>query len=246
MCLTVTMAAVLRPEVLERTLDSLHHYVLGPWGGPTRLVLNVDPVGAGTPAEVVAVARQWFADVVVHHPERGSLNAAMAWLYVQPKDGDVFLHCEDDVEFQRPVDLAAMLDAMARVPDLAYLQFPRRGFRDGDITSDHNLAHEWAGIGYGFHWRTGKYAMSFGPGLVRSIFAEVAGPLITPTPDPEVQFHLKNEDLMAWTSRWRYGTWAQPGDERAVRDIGKPARAAGGWEKFVSEHGTTWQKEGGA
>ena len=240
--LDIAMPAVLRVSVLEQTLESLrwHVDVDTGWWGP-RLFLHIDCVGPDTPAEVCTLARYYCDQCIARVNAEPSLNKAMKWLWSQDL-ADIFLHCEDDVLFTRDFDLDPMFDVMAAHPKMAYLAIPRRGFRPGDITSDHNLTHV-PDAGGEFHWREGKYRLSFGPGLVRREFAQRAAELIQVNGmDPEIQFHFQNPELQAWTDGWKFATFARAGDTRAVRDIGKSVRVAGGWVKTVAATGTTWTK----
>ena len=238
--LDIAMPAVLRVSVLEQTLESFHWYV-DTWRRNLRLFLHIDCVGPDTPAEVCTLARYYCDQCIARVNAEPSLNRAMKWLWSQDL-ADIFLHCEDDVLFTRDFDLDPMFDVMAAHPEMAYLAIPRRGFRPGDITSDHNLTHV-PDAGGEFHWREGKYRLSFGPGLVRREFAQRAAELIQVNGvDPEIQFHFQNPELQAWTDGWKFATFARAGDTRAVRDIGKPVRVAGGWVKTVAATGTTWTK----
>jgi len=240
--LDIAMPAVLRVSVLEQTLESLrwHVDVDTGWWGP-RLFLHIDCVGPDTPAEVCTLARYYCDQCIARVNAEPSLNKAMKWLWSQDL-ADIFLHCEDDVLFTRDLDLDPMFALMAAHPEMAYLAIPRRGFRPGDITSDHNLTHV-PDAGGEFHWREGKYRLSFGPGLVRREFAQRAAELIQVNGvDPEIQFHFQNPELQAWTDGWKFATFAKVGDTRAVRDIGKSVRVAGGWVKTVAATGTTWTK----
>ena len=236
----ITMPAVLRASVLARTLKSFERYVHLGARDPV-LFLHIDCVGPSTPGEVHTVASGAFASCMSRVNSEPTLNAAMKWLWSQDL-GEVFLHCEDDAEFTRAIDLDAMFAIMAAHPDMAYLAIPRRDFWEGGNASDQNLEHRPDPSGQ-FHWRHGKYRVSFGPGLVRRTFAQRAAELIEINDvDPEIQFHAKNDTLQAWVEKWTYATFAKPGDGRAVRDIGRAVRNNGGWVKNVGPRGTTWAK----
>jgi len=242
MRLDIAMPAVQRPLPFGLTLYSLCHHVLPEDNSRCRLVVNIDPVGPGTFAEMMAAIGGCFNWIEAHQPAgEPSLNRAVCWVWRRVQT-PVFLHVEDDVEFLRPIDLQAMLACMEREKDLAYLAIPRRGFRPGDITSNKALKHTWEKDS-GYHERTGQYAMSFGPGLMRTEFVKAAAALIQPTPDPEIQFHQHNLRLQTLASKWRYATWAKPDDPPAVRDTGRMVRLQCGWKKQVTEvDGTRWVK----
>ena len=65
--------------------------------------------------------------------------------------------------------------------------------------------------------------------------------MIKDHPDPEVQFHVGNKDLMAWAEEWRYATYGAPTDEHVLHDIGRTHRNQG-WTKVVTDRGTTWKR----
>jgi len=243
MRLDITMPAVLRPAILEQTLDSLLWHVRA-GARELRLFLHIDEVGPGSLIEMRALAEDQVTQCITHVNTEPSLNVAMKWLWSQDLE-PIFLHCEDDVLFTCDIDLEPMFELMEAYPHMAYLAIPRRGFHEGDITSDHNLQH-WLDVRGAFHWRAGKYRLSFGPGLVRREFAQRAAELIQCNAvDPEIQFHHRNAELQAWTDEWTFATFARVGDARAVRDIGKEGRSAGGWVKSVQPTGTTWIRQEG-
>lgn len=232
----ITIPAVRRATVLRATVRSMLSNLDGLLTRDLQVFCNIDPVGDSPLNDVLSVFTDNFSNCITKSNQSfGSLNYAIKWLWAQPRE-EIFLHIEDDVEFVRHVNLDAMMAIMLTHPEMAYLQIPRSPLTGQE--SSHLIQHEYTNDG--FCWRQGKYRMSFGPGLVRRDFARKAAELIKPHPDPEIQFHMKNEALQEWESQWEYATFGSIGDVKAVSDTGRVYRN-NRWKKVVTQLGTTWK-----
>lgn len=234
----ITMPAVRRPEILAQTLDSIGSYLLPNLSG-FRLIINVDPVGSGTTEDVLDVARQHFdGRVIANTPERGSLNAALRWIWTHAKSHKI-LYWEDDVEITRPIDFDELCKALDRDFGMAYMQIPWESFETPSDRNTRGVQHEDRGDGVFI--RKGQYRMSLQPALMRRTFARHAATLLHDDADPEVQFHKDNPELQAYCDRWRFGSFAKPGDPRALRDIGRQGRPDHAYKKIdFGKGGTSW------
>lgn len=109
--LDVTMPATVRPEIVRRTLGSLHKHIQ--WSGPRRLVMNIDPAPEGADVSTMfdllaEEAPRWNA-LRVNIADTPSFTRAVRWCWRNTAADWVF-HLEDDWEFLQEIDLTQWLN----------------------------------------------------------------------------------------------------------------------------------------
>lgn len=232
----VTVPAVLRPEVLRHSLQTMCEGLLTD-RDRYRLLINIDPVGDGTVDDMMAVCREYFGDVLANVPAVGSLNNALKWLWSTATSEYVF-YTEDDIRLERPIDIDKMVMILNGNSKLAYLQVPHYPLVGRN--ADWKFIQHTYQDGAGWFKRIGDYKFALQPALIRRAFVRRAAGLINCATDPEIQFHNKNPKLAALVAEWEYGTYGKPGDVKACQDFGTSRKRGSMWYKHVGENGTSW------
>jgi len=97
----VVTTAIRRPEILDLAYRSYFN------GGildlpKLRIILNIDPIGAGSEEEMVSIAKSYSDEVVVNSPENSNFANAINWCWSQVESKH-FLHLEDDWLLTNPI-----------------------------------------------------------------------------------------------------------------------------------------------
>ena len=88
--------ATCRPAIIRRTYQSFVDKLSGIDYKNSTLYLNVDPLPSGQdPAETVAMAKEFFGNVVVRMPETANFCVALKWGFSQVT-GSHFFYLQDD------------------------------------------------------------------------------------------------------------------------------------------------------
>lgn len=212
------MTATLRPELVDRTLDSFQQNMTNFDMKSSTLYINVDPAPSNSsikPREVVDVARKYFGVVLENIPEQPNFCSAIKWLWDQG-DGYI-LHFEDDWELFLTVDLQVMLA----------------------IIQDKNL-YQLRLTKYLKKSATKKYGLS--PCLVDPLFRQIVSQNLDRTMNPERQ--LLNVHQWGLKNHCSETIEAYPKGQIVIRDIGREWREDRGLNKHVDEnHFITWNKQ---
>jgi len=241
----ITTTATLRPRLLRQTYTSFRDRMFeGSFEG-CRLYLNVDPVGeAGvTQDDVVAVAREFFDDVVTRCPDAPSVPQAWCWLFNVVSDHFVF-NLEDDWIMTQNCRISDLTAIMSREPNLALLRLTR--FAAGEES-----CRQWnkSFIRHGDYYECpeevqGMLGFSGNPSLIRGDFLRGVGQWLVPWGCPEKQIKrfvhpiaanrdhvtrfIQQQIMHVILEQWTYGVYTKPGWENVVADAG------GDWRK---DHG---------
>jgi hypothetical protein len=129
--LVVTMPALYRPEVLATTLWSFERGLFRQFSRRT-LILNVDPLGVAPDAledkknQILALAYQYFDNVIARFPSEASFPGAVQWLWQQALTmNQCFLHLEDDWILNRSVPVHKVLGLLSQ-PNVASVRLQRQ------------------------------------------------------------------------------------------------------------------------
>jgi len=129
--LVVAMPALYRPELLATTLWSFDRGLFSGFSRRT-LLLNVDPLGVDASllptkkSEILALAHQYFDEVIARFTEKPSFSLAVQWIWQQAIQKETFfLYLEDDWILNRPVPVQRVLDLLAQ-PGVASLRLQRQ------------------------------------------------------------------------------------------------------------------------
>jgi len=243
----ILIPTCLRPEVLDRTLDSFRRFLFtDPVLDiiPVGIHLNVDPVGpCPRPREVKETVQRHFPRLLSwRFADEPSFPVAFASLWQAASGHNPVFYLEDDWELLRPVDLAHMLAILEMNPDLAGLRLPWKPTEAARMKN-------WR---YFFPWNGEFFACPADlrravgfcghPGLFRGEFVARCAPHLDTTRNPEKQFHHGSPALMAEVDRWQFGVFARPNELPAIRDIGRAWMVEHGFRKAGSKaHFTHWE-----
>lgn len=226
--LDVTLTAVLRPEVLDRTLAS---FTANMDLADSRLIMNVDPVGDGNYLDVLAVAKKHFLEVEARFPDKPSFPLAVMWCWEQVQT-DIFLHLEDDWVLDKLVSVDRALGVFREYPRLADLRLPAYWFMQNFVLDTDGCPttrpwHYEPRLGVCFA-EGRKPSFSLNPSFRRADFVKGALPMMDAQKNPEKQFKWGNPPLKKWCREWRHGLY---GCETVMHDIGRAWLLESEWRK---------------
>lgn len=234
----ITMTAVVRPKILEGTLQNILKYVVKKRDG-FRLIINIDPIGEKIkPKKLVHIARNYFEDVIYNIPEKPSFPKAVKWVWSQV-EAPFALHWEDDVDILREIDVDDMIRILSKYDDLSTLRLYK--FNMPRKNAVRTFSCRWAYNKDGFYiasdWRK---QFGLNPILIKSEFVKEAVGRMVDTINPEKQFRASQKFMVPLIKKWKYGLYCKPGD-RAIINGKKGQR----WKNKQSLHkpkGTTFLK----
>ena len=102
--LDVCITAIRRPETLDLTLRSFSKRLKH--APPFRIILNIDPLGDGSSADVIDCASQFSRHVCVRVAEQACFSSAVNWVWSNVRS-ETFLHLEDDWILKKELDYRA-------------------------------------------------------------------------------------------------------------------------------------------
>ncbi|MBW1998579.1 MAG: glycosyltransferase family 2 protein [Deltaproteobacteria bacterium] len=222
----ILMTATKRPEIIERTLRSFKANLFR--NIPTKVIVNIDPVGPGTTKDVLDVIGEYFRVKSVNLPEVPHFGKAFKWVWSQA-EADLCFWLEDDWELIRPLSLLDMMEVMFETPDLASLRLNWKPTK------------QWAMKNWKFYFlwvQVNKSGFFECPRNVRKCAQWVDANL-----NPEKQFHNGNEKLIREVLKWRYGVYGGQNQPPSVRDIGREWMISHGYRKKANKAWfTQWEE----
>lgn len=236
----ITMVAVIRPGLMQRTLKTVVKNIVRGNQDRFRLILNVDPIGEKVkPEKVVKVAKQYFENVVYRVAKEPSFAKAVKWVW-KTSDTPFIFHIEDDWDITRTIDVNHMIEIMQRYPDLSSLRLYK-----------YKTPKKYTFLTFGCRWRyypegfyiADKWQKQFGlnPIFIRREFIDEALPRMRDDVNPEKQFRDTQKYMRPIISKWKYGLYTKPGDPILALDTGTKWRSK---TKFVKPKGKpflTWE-----
>jgi len=220
--LDVTITATLRPELLERTLQSFRESVNSSWG--FRCLLNVDPVGGGSLDQLTRTAQAHFDHIVIRTPKKADWLNAIKWLWMRVKS-PVFFHLEDDWVFNRPVSADSVVDIFEQEKKLGYLCLRKKSIKAG---AEQQIGNEWITYRKRVHGqRLGLQPSFWRRRLARDIVALLPE---TTRRSPE-KLMREGECCEAAVMQWKDADYGKINTEPWVTDIGREWRAERGLKR---------------
>lgn len=223
MVIDVTMTAVLRPKIVERTCASFQRHLFR--HAPTRLIANIDGVGENVhPMDQAKLMKSYFSDIKYRFARECSFPKAFCWTW-RRTESEFFFNLEDDWELLKSISLSAMVATMDRIPDLAILRlsmfnagtdsmktwnkFIPYNAKDGFFECPEEIRHR---VGFCGH-----------PSLIRKEWADQMMVYLDDKRNPEKQMQLCHPEspIGLQLRKWRYGIWAVPNEPASIRDIGR-------------------------
>lgn len=266
----ITMTAVLRPAIVEETLNSIVERICKGQVDRFTLIINVDPVGEKISQEdVVEMARQYFPFVRARRPAKPSFPLAVKWLWSQVTT-PFFFNMEDDFKIVKDIDVDHMVSIMADRSKLGSLRFcrgwvklvRRKGYRrkqwstpidDMDGKTIVRGRCDWPYRKEGFYLSPGGAGQfSMNPSLMRTQFIRPIIPYLENglSPErvlmmspmlPEMWSEEKVLELEDYISLWEVAMYAVP---LVLEDLGRLWRRKHGFRKPKGRGGIgeTWEK----
>lgn len=210
--LDVVMTVVIRPEVLNITLNSFKIKLLDQFN--VRLIVNVDPIGQDdcSQNEVVNLCKKYFPNVVSRTPKSASFSKAVFWCW-QQIESEYFFHLEDDWCLKKKVSSSDLMDKFSQ-KDVVSVRLNIT--RNSKFTTDGN--HVYCG------------RMSLNPSMIRSVFIREYLTKFDILKDPEKQF-IGNETTESFQNPI-FLMFGSAKDQSLVIDIGKKWRNNFGFSKW--------------
>ena len=123
MKIDVCMIGVVRPSMIEETLDSLIDNMLNE-NHEYRMIVNIDPVGerGKTQDDVIKVISSYgfFAPILARTPDKPSVVNAVKWVLNQA-ESDLVIFKEDDIKILEPLYLDTMIETLKKNSKLSSL-----------------------------------------------------------------------------------------------------------------------------
>ena len=239
----ITMPTTLRPEILERTLDSFCKNLFIE-RDRYRFIFNIDPVGEDCePAAILNLAKQYFSNIKYRIAEKPLFPAAVIWCWNQV-EADFIFHMNEDWELTRPINIDHMISLLNKHQNLACLRLNKM-----DINANPDNIVVFGGCKYipnpdGFLLAS-RRDNQFGtnPELIRGTFVKTARRLFKPYQNTEKQFRRGHPEMFKQVvMKWDYALYAKPGDSVLIRDIGKEWMKNNKFQKEGGPGFTKWEK----
>ena len=225
----ITMTAVFRPEVLEKTLTSFRHNLFGSFE-KYKLVVNIDPVTAGaTSQDVLKVIYKFFKEDQVKYniPKEAHFGKALVWCWNNIESDYVF-HLEDDWELINKVDMNDLLN-IHKDPRIATARLIIiKGKYMDSYKKDGSLYY------------TLNNKLSLNPCLIKASYIKGIVPLMDENKNPELQIvHAKTTSKLGqYSAKWNHVILNNKNNP-LVKNIGKDWRKEIGLIRAKSDF-VTW------
>lgn len=241
----ITITATLRPELLERTLQSFFSNMFLDW--PVRAIINVDYAGGPVSAvsEIQRIMRKYFSRIVMILSETPHFGRAFHKVWsLAGTDCRYVFHLEDDWELTRFLPIGCLIEEMSKDSKLAILRLPQN---DAPLVGDYkdwNLFYPYNGCFYEVPKQLLPTVGFCGhPSLIRSDFVRTSLMFLDRDLNPEKQLKGICRGRIKWLSNCRLGVFCRPGESKAIVDIGRKWRE----EKGIGKQGpdaifTNWQE----
>ena len=242
MKLDITMTAVRRPKILEKTLASFRMNLFKPnLHVDYQLIVNVDPIGEMVPLSYIHdVCADFFPHpILVTQPEpHFGVAFHRVWSiadYRQTFDWkpSFVFHLEDDWECTRSVDLYKMIDCM-RDKKVAMLRLSTVNALDTDFMCIRQWGHTFPYNGRFYEIPdedTAKLRVSGHPSLINPIFIHEVLPHLDPKKNPEKQMSLSHPYIGPIIKRYQFGVYTTPGLPANIKDLGRDWMVKAGFTK---------------
>lgn len=216
----ITMTAVLRSSILDKTLKSFHKNVFYKDIERYRLIVNIDPVGDNEKFKnITRVCKSYFDDVSYNMPRKPSFPKAVIWTWSQVKANWVF-HLEDDWIIHRKIDIDDMINILKERPPIACLRLCKFPISNSKRPKLFNCRYDYNKRGSFLLASDRKKQFGLNPVLIRGSFVKGAVPQMVDYKNPEKQFRYGNELMRDFVMKWEYAIYGKPGDSPLVTDHG--------------------------
>lgn len=211
----ICMTSVIRPKIIEETLNTIVQNVCHGDTSNYRLILNVDPVGEDAlPGKIVKIARQRFPNILYNIADEPSFPKAVKWVWSQ-SDADYVFHWEDDVNILRQIDVNNMVEILNKYDDISSLRLYKAHIPKSNKINTFSCYWNYNQDGF---YVAEKWEKQFGlnPILIKKEFVQEAVKLLRDDYNPEKQFRYSQEYMRPLIKKWKYAIYGKPGDKRLV------------------------------
>ena len=236
----ITMVAVIRPDLVRRTLKTVVKNIVQNEPERYRLILNVDPIGEKIkPEKVVKVAKEYFDDVIYNIAKEASFARAVKWVW-KNSDAPYVFHIEDDWDIARKIDIDHMIKIMRKYKDISSLRLFK--YKTPKKKKFFTFGCNWKYNSDGFYVAD-KWQKQFGlnPILIRREFLDEALPRMRDDVNPEKQFRDTQKYMKAVIKKWKYALYTKPGDKALAIDTGTKWRSKTKFIKPRKKTFLTWE-----
>jgi hypothetical protein len=242
----ITMTAVRRPEVIEKTLKSFTENLFVIPEDHTLLV-NIDPLGEGTNDEVIDVCRKYFPNTFIHEAREPSFPKAVIQVW-EAVTTEFFFHLEDDWILERPIFESELTKPLKVFNNMACMRLYKE---DIPLTNSPKM------FGCSYHYNrefnffkpvpgSNNWLNQFGlnPVMIKKEFLDEVLPLMVIDKNPEKQFRENNPLMKNILNKWTFAIYGRPGLKRMVwGKNGLHWRQKSEYKKPRDGNGfTTWEK----
>ena len=228
----VVVTATLRAKVLDTTLHSFKKRLLNNDEYKYNLIINIDPDGNKnvSSADVLAVAKSHFDNVVYNTPGKASFPMAVMWAWSSTMSNYVF-HLEDDWVLKKDISIDEMVYILDRYDKICSVRLSK-----GAIGAGGKLIHPYS-CKYADPGDVKKFQLfpriSLNPTLFKGEFVRRAAEVMTPDINPESQLvkgwavknrGFKSDRIDKFLEKWDHAVYTACGDKPVVKDIGREWR----------------------
>ena len=215
--LDITMTAVLRPEIINKTLKTFCANLFCDNGIKYRLIINVDIVGEKVkPAKIIKICERYFDNIKYRISHNPSFSKAVIWTWNQI-EADYIFHLEDDWIIKRSVNLNDMINILHSNEKLSCLHLSKTNIKKVNRIN-------WSGNRYkycdGFYMAKKPFGFSLNPVLAKSEFIKSVVNHMTESNNPEKQIRVGNKKIRPILEKWHYGLYSECGSAALVKDNG--------------------------
>lgn len=238
----ITMTAVMRPAILERTLKTIVENIIDE-RNEFRLIINIDPVGEKVkPKMVLKTIKKYFRDkhIIYNYAESPSFPKAVKWVWENSSAPYIF-HIEDDWSINRKIDVNKMINILDTHNDLSSLRLYKYTTPKGKAFNTFGCRWRYNKAGF---YVADRWQKQFGlnPILIKRQFIDEALPRMRDDVNPEKQFRSSQEYMVPVIKKWKYGLYASPSEKALVSDIGYAWRKRTNFVKPNRRTFVTWEE----
>lgn len=252
----VTMTATLRPELIERTLNSFHTNLWKDWISYARFYVNVDPAGSENEEEIEykqhEIQNLFKAflspnEAVINFAKKAHFPTAWLWCINQTQSDFVF-HLEEDWELNFEQDFETMYGIFQKheYRKLKHLRLSQFVSTEDTVKMWGKYFANWNGDFYLIE-KIGVIPVGWcgHPSLNVGSWIRTCANLMDPLLNPEKQFHHNAQVVKKCIKGNDFGVFQPQNAGRAIRDIGRVWMGEHGYVKeggYNAEWFTNWKK----
>lgn len=222
MDIDITITAVIRPEILEKTLESFFRNVFTQTHN-YRAVINIDPLGdtSSTLNDMRDVIAKYFTNSHSHASFAPNFPKAVKWVWSHSRT-DLVFHLEDMWLSKVPINFEDLVDVMTRYEKLASINLYKNILAEGSPPPEFYPHYDKIEDRRKF-LRIDRPLLS--PGLYRGKFVRRVAELMSENDNPELQIwgdkdspqdglassglksYLREWDYSLYTGHWWFPFW---------------------------------------